>query len=221
MCEINNTSPDGCQATGRGCPCPVRRWPLVAAPGARRQSGSSCQVRVQMRSVQRGGFDMRTGLAVAALGILVMAGGMMLAAPARAGQDRPGQIGQARVFVENTGKNQAVPVALQDAATDQRAGRRHAHRRICADGRRTGTRGSPGMGVSDGPDSGGPGCGRRVVGRRRRRMGSDGHPVGGYSWNDCRIEAAALTRPASHPAAALLRKHTYGGRKRSRAKSRV
>ena len=59
---------------------------------------------------------MRTGLAVAALGILVMAGGMMLAAPARAGQDRPGQIGQARVFVENTGKNQAVPVALQDAA---------------------------------------------------------------------------------------------------------
>jgi hypothetical protein len=59
---------------------------------------------------------MRTGLAVAALGILVMAGGTMLAPPARAGQDRPGQIGQARVFVENTGKNQAVPVALQDAA---------------------------------------------------------------------------------------------------------
>jgi hypothetical protein len=69
-----------------------------------------------MRSVQRGGFNMRTGLAVAALGIIVTAGGMMLAAPVRAGQDRPGQIGQARVFVENTGKDQAVPVALQDAA---------------------------------------------------------------------------------------------------------
>jgi hypothetical protein len=59
---------------------------------------------------------MRTGLAVAALGVVVTAGGAMLAAPPQAGQDRPGQIGQARVFVENTGKNQAVPVALQDAA---------------------------------------------------------------------------------------------------------
>jgi hypothetical protein len=59
---------------------------------------------------------MRTGLAVAALGSLVMASGIMLAAPPQTGQDRPGQIGQARVFVENTGKNQAVPVALQDAA---------------------------------------------------------------------------------------------------------
>jgi hypothetical protein len=58
---------------------------------------------------------MRTGSAVAALGVLVTAGGMMLA-PVRAGQDRPGQIGQARVFIENTGKNQAVPVALQEAA---------------------------------------------------------------------------------------------------------
>ena len=59
---------------------------------------------------------MRTGLAVAALGVAVTAGGAMLAAPPQAGQDRPGQIGQARVFVENTGRNQAVPVALQEAA---------------------------------------------------------------------------------------------------------
>ena len=58
---------------------------------------------------------MRTGIALAALGIAVTAGPAMMAAPPQAGQDRPGQIGQARVFVENTGKNQAVPVALQDA----------------------------------------------------------------------------------------------------------
>ena len=58
---------------------------------------------------------MRTALAGAALGIVITAGGLMLATPVRAGQDRPGQIGQARVFVENTGRDQAVPVALQDA----------------------------------------------------------------------------------------------------------
>ncbi len=59
---------------------------------------------------------MRTALVVAALGIVIIAGGEMLASPARASQDRPGQIGQARVFVENTGTDQAVPVAIQGAA---------------------------------------------------------------------------------------------------------
>jgi hypothetical protein len=58
---------------------------------------------------------MRTALAAAAIGIIITAGGLMLATPVRARQDRPGQIGQARVFVENTGRDQAVPVALQDA----------------------------------------------------------------------------------------------------------
>lgn len=58
---------------------------------------------------------MRTALAGAALGIVITAGGWMLAAPVRADQDRPGQIGQARVFVENAGRDQAVPVALQDS----------------------------------------------------------------------------------------------------------
>jgi hypothetical protein len=58
---------------------------------------------------------MRTRLAMGALGIAVAAGGAMLAAPAAQGQDRPGQIGQARVFVENRGRNEAVPVAIQDA----------------------------------------------------------------------------------------------------------
>lgn len=59
---------------------------------------------------------MRTGLAIGALGIVVTAGSAMLAAPQGQGQDRPGQMGQAKVFVENSGKTQAVPVALQDVA---------------------------------------------------------------------------------------------------------
>jgi len=60
---------------------------------------------------------MRTGLAIAALGITVTAGGAMLAAPAGQGQERPGQIGQAKVFVENRGRDEAIPVILQDAMT--------------------------------------------------------------------------------------------------------
>jgi hypothetical protein len=64
-----------------------------------------------------GGWNVRTGLAIAVLGIAVTAGGAMLAAPAGQGQDRPGQIGQAKVFVENRGKNDAVPVVIQDVMT--------------------------------------------------------------------------------------------------------
>ena len=58
---------------------------------------------------------MRTGVAAAGLGVaLTLAGGAMLAAP---GQDRPGVIGQARVFVENRGRGDAVPVVLLDVMT--------------------------------------------------------------------------------------------------------
>ncbi len=57
---------------------------------------------------------MRTGLALIVLGGVITAGGAMLAAP---GQDRPGVIGQARVFVENRGRGDAVPVVLQDVVT--------------------------------------------------------------------------------------------------------
>jgi hypothetical protein len=63
---------------------------------------------------------MRTGLAVAALGGVVLTlGGAMLAAPSKEaqGQDRPGQIGQAKVWVENRGRNEAVPVILQEVMT--------------------------------------------------------------------------------------------------------
>jgi len=62
---------------------------------------------------------MRRGLAAAVLGggATALTAGMMFAAPGRQGQDRPGQIGQARVFVENHGRSDAVPVVLQDVMT--------------------------------------------------------------------------------------------------------
>jgi hypothetical protein len=56
---------------------------------------------------------MRRGLAAAVLGGGVAAGVMLTAQ----GQDRPGAIGQARVFVENHGRSDAVPVVLQDVMT--------------------------------------------------------------------------------------------------------
>jgi hypothetical protein len=56
---------------------------------------------------------MRRGLAAAILGAGVGAG-VMLAAQ---GQDRPGVIGQARVFVENRGGGEAVPVVVQNVLT--------------------------------------------------------------------------------------------------------
>ena len=58
---------------------------------------------------------MQTALAAAALGGIVLTGGAMLAAPGQL--DRPGQISQAKVWVENRGRNEAVPVAIQDIIT--------------------------------------------------------------------------------------------------------
>ena len=62
---------------------------------------------------------MRRGLAAAVLGggATALAAAVMLAAPGGQGQDRPGQVGQARVFVENHGRSDAVPVVLQDVMT--------------------------------------------------------------------------------------------------------
>ena len=61
---------------------------------------------------------MRRGLAIGALGgVVLIASGAMLASPGQAGQDRPGQIGQAKVWVENRGRNEAVPVILQEVMT--------------------------------------------------------------------------------------------------------
>ena len=57
---------------------------------------------------------MLTKFAFALSGIALTAGAVMLAAP---GQDRPGQPTQARVWVENRGRNEAVPIILQDVAT--------------------------------------------------------------------------------------------------------
>jgi hypothetical protein len=59
---------------------------------------------------------MRLAVALATLGgIMLPAGGAMLAAPGQ--QDRPGQIGRNTVWVENRGRTEAVPVAIQDVMT--------------------------------------------------------------------------------------------------------
>jgi hypothetical protein len=59
---------------------------------------------------------MRLAIALATLGgIVFSAGGAILAAPGQ--QDRPGQIGRNMVWVENHGRSQAVPVAIQDVLT--------------------------------------------------------------------------------------------------------
>ena len=42
---------------------------------------------------------------------LLMAGAAIVAAP---GQDRPGQLTQARMFIENRGSGQAIPVTLEN-----------------------------------------------------------------------------------------------------------
>ena len=58
---------------------------------------------------------MRTAFVTAALAAAAITGaGAILAAPA---QDRPGQISQARVFVENHGRGEAVPVIVHEVAT--------------------------------------------------------------------------------------------------------
>ena len=61
---------------------------------------------------------MRTGFLLAAFGAAIGAGTAMLAAPGGQGQERPGQIGQARVWIENhRGQNEAVPIVLEEVAT--------------------------------------------------------------------------------------------------------
>ena len=62
---------------------------------------------------------MRRGLAAAVLGggATALAATVMLAAPGGQGQDRPGQIGQAKVWIENRGHAEAVPVILQEVMT--------------------------------------------------------------------------------------------------------
>jgi hypothetical protein len=59
---------------------------------------------------------MRLAVALATLGgFALLAGGAILAAPGQ--QDRPGQIGRNKVWVENRGRNEALPVAIQDVMT--------------------------------------------------------------------------------------------------------
>ncbi len=66
----------------------------------------------------------RTSLACVLLGGVLTAGGAMLAAPGQDRQDRPGQITQAKVLIENRGRSEAVPVILQDVTTPTPIGSR-------------------------------------------------------------------------------------------------
>jgi hypothetical protein len=61
---------------------------------------------------------MRKGLAAAVLGggVAAVAAGVMLGAPGGQGQERPGQIGQAKVWIENRGRSEAVPIILEEVA---------------------------------------------------------------------------------------------------------
>jgi hypothetical protein len=52
---------------------------------------------------------------VIGVGILLLGGSAMLAAP---DQTQPGQLTQARVWVMNSGRTEAVPVNLRDASLD-------------------------------------------------------------------------------------------------------
>jgi len=49
-------------------------------------------------------------------GVAALAAGVMLAASGGQGQDRPGQIGQAKVWIENHGRAEAVPIILEEVA---------------------------------------------------------------------------------------------------------
>jgi hypothetical protein len=62
---------------------------------------------------------MRKTLAAAVLGggMTAVAAGVMFAAPGGQSQDRPGQIGQAKVWIENRGRAEAVPIILQEVMT--------------------------------------------------------------------------------------------------------
>ena len=57
-------------------------------------------------------------LAAAVLGgaVAIVAAGVLLAASRGQGQDRPGQIGQAKVWIENHGRGEAVPIVVEEVA---------------------------------------------------------------------------------------------------------
>ena len=61
---------------------------------------------------------MRRRLAAAVLGgaVAIVAAGVLLAASRGQGQDRPGQIGQAKVWIENHGRGEAVPIVVEVVA---------------------------------------------------------------------------------------------------------
>ena len=106
---------------------------------------------------------MRRRLAAAVLGgaVAIVAAGVLLAASRGQGQDRPGQIGQAKVWIENHGRGEAVPIVVEEVAASAsinvRASRQVWEYRTL-DLEKSRSR-------------------RRAVQSRRRRMGGDWYPA--------------------------------------------
>ena len=65
---------------------------------------------------------MLTRSAFALSGGVVLTAVAILAAPGQVGTDRPGQPTQGKVWVENRGRDEAVPVVLQEVATSMPMG---------------------------------------------------------------------------------------------------
>jgi hypothetical protein len=59
---------------------------------------------------------MRSTATVLGVGVLLLGGSVMLAAP---DQNQPGQMTQARVWVMNSGRTEAVPISLRDVTLDR------------------------------------------------------------------------------------------------------
>ena len=75
---------------------------------------------------------MRRRLAAAVLGgaVAIVAAGVLLAASRGQGQDSPGQIGQAKVWIENHGRGEAVPIVVEEVAASASINVR-ASRQVC------------------------------------------------------------------------------------------
>ena len=169
MCERNNTSARGCQLAWA-----TRR---VAAGGPRCAKGLAAA-----GHVRRGGGG----------------GGRDAGSSGGQGQERPGvRSARQRVWIENRGRAEAVPIILQEVMTPTPIGVQVtgtptvAHR---PGDRRPGSSRAPVVGLSNNRSRARAGPRRRAVQSRRRGLGSDRHPAAEPRWSAGRDE----TPPIAH-----------------------